>query len=133
MTGRLFAYLCLPRRLALAAALLLLAAPLQAAEPETLARSETPRILEGEGDRELLVEGPFSLEWRTAAGSFAVNVTSAEAPAGEGGATVLSGTVTTAAAGATTGQGNGRIKMGGAKRYRVAITASGPWSVTVTW
>ncbi len=119
-------------RLSLGLAVLLVL-PAQAAEPETLARSETPQTLEGEGDRMLLVEGPFSLEWRTAAGSFAVKVTAVEAPAGEGGATVLSGTATTAAAGATTGQGNGRIKVGGAKRYSVAITASGPWSVTVSW
>ncbi|WP_193369643.1 hypothetical protein [Pelagibius marinus] len=82
----------------------------------------------------LLVEGPFTLEWRTAGGSFAVNVATAEAPAGEGGgATVLSSTAKTAAAGATTGQGQGRIKVGGAKHYRVAITASAPWTVTVIW
>lgn len=125
MTDRLFTSLRLPRRLALAAALLLLAtpplaAPLRAAEPETLARSETPQTLEGEGDRMLLVEGPFRLKWRTPGGSFAIEATA-------------EGADRPSAAGSTSGKGNGGIGLRGDKRYRVAITASGPWRVTVTW
>lgn len=120
MTDRLFAALCLPRRLALGAVLLLLALPLQAAEPETLSRSGTPQTLEGDGDRVLLVEGPFRLTWRTPGGSFTIEATAegAEKPS---------------AAGSTTGKGNGGIGVRGEKRYRVAITASGPWTVTVSW
>jgi hypothetical protein len=97
-----------------------LALPAQAAEPGTLSRSDTPQTLEGEGDRVLLVEGPFSLRWRTPGGRFAIKATAegAEKPT---------------AAGSTTGKGNGGIGVRGEKRYRVAITASGPWRVTVTW
>lgn len=122
-------------RLVGAALLAVLALP--AAGQDVLSRSHTPRTIDGEGDRTLLVEGPFSLAWETGGDSFAVSVVAAgqEAPAGSG-ATVLSGSAADdgpAAGGATTGRGNGRIGVGGAERYRVAITASGPWQMTVTW
>lgn len=121
----------------LAAAGLLAALALPAAGQETLSRSETPRIIEGEGDRSLLVEGPFSLTWQTGGGSFAVSVVAAGQQASSGGgATVLSGPAAddgSAAGGATTGKGSGRIQVGGAERYNVVITASGPWQVTVSW
>ncbi len=111
------------RRLALRLALglaVLPALPARAAEPEMLSRSGTPQTLEGRGDRVLLVEGPFRLKWRTAGGSFAVEATA-------------EGSDKPTAAGSTTGKGNGGIGVRGEQRYRVAITASGPWSVTVTW
>ncbi len=111
------------RRLALRLALglaVLPALPARAAEPEMLSRSGTPQTLEGRGDRVLLVEGPFRLKWRTDGGSFAIEAT-------------VEGSDKPTAAGATTGKGNGGIGVRGEKRYRVAITASGPWSVTVTW
>ncbi len=114
----------LPRRRALRLALGLLVfsplSPLQAAEPQTLSRSDTPQTLEGEGDRMLVIEGPFRLAWHTPGGRFAL-----EAKA--------EGADKPSAAGATTGQGNGRIGVRGHQRYNVAITASGPWRVTVTW
>jgi hypothetical protein len=91
-----------------------------AVEPTTLARSDQPQTLSGEGEREFLVEGPFSLAWQSAGGHFAVEATA-------------EGAARPSAASATQGKGQGRLKLRGAQRYRIAIAADGPWTVTVSW
>jgi len=118
------------RGLAFLAAGLLLAGsavpPALAGDAMTVARSEAPQTIAGEGDRTLLIDGPFGIEWQSAG---RIGVSAAPDKPGQaqsGGPAVLSG------AGAD-GMSKGRLKLSGQQRYRVAITASGPWEVTVSW
>lgn len=107
--------------LRLLAMLLCLIAPsaAMATGPIPLAPSDQPQTLSGEGDSEFLIEGPFSLAWQSAGGRFAVEATA-------------EGADKPAAASATQGQGQGRLKLRGEQHYRVAITADGAWSVTIS-
>src|SRR3546814_5598801 len=52
----------------------------QGAETTTLLRSDAPQTLSGDGDRVLIVEGPFGLAWQSAGGRFSIQAT-AEGPA----------------------------------------------------
>ena len=92
----------------------------QAADVVTLARADKPQTVSGDGDRELIVEGPFGLAWQSAGGRFSVQATA-------------EGADKPSAATATEGKGQGRLKLRGEQRYRISIAASGPWTVTVTW
>ncbi|HMA13200.1 MAG TPA: hypothetical protein VKP12_00345 [Kiloniellaceae bacterium] len=97
-----------------------LAGTVAAAEPPVLARSAAPHTLSGEGGRELIVEGPFDLDWRSAGGRFSVEATA-------------EGADRPAAASATQGKGQGRLRLRGEQRYRLAIEADGAWTLTITW
>jgi hypothetical protein len=110
-------------------------APAPAADAVTLARSDQPQTISGDGDQELIVDGPFGLAWQTAGGRFSIRAAAeGEAQQGGSGATVLLGPVDKATAAASTeGKGQGRLKLDGQQRYRVSIAASGPWTLTVTW
>ena len=92
----------------------------QAADVVTLARADKPQTVSGDGDRELIVEGPFGLAWHSAGGRFSVQATA-------------EGADKPSAATATEGKGQGRLKLRGEQRYRISIAASGPWTLTVTW
>jgi hypothetical protein len=92
----------------------------QAADVVTLARADKPQTVSGDGDRELIVEGPFGLAWQSAGGRFSVQATA-------------EGADKPSAATATEGKGQGRLKLRGEQRYRISIAASGPWTLTVTW
>jgi hypothetical protein len=107
---------------ALLAALLCLGltSPAPAAEPQALTRSDQPQTVSDEGDRELVVEGPFGLAWQSAGGRFSIEATA-------------EGADRPAAVSATQGKGQGRIKLHGQQRYQVSINADGPWALTVTW
>lgn len=92
-----------------------------AAGPEVLPRSDSPLTLEGEGDREFLVDGPFRLEWESPGGPFAIKAIAEGPPAKP-------------VAGATTvGKAYGGFKAREEGRYKVSIMASGPWTATLTW
>jgi hypothetical protein len=91
-----------------------------AAEPPVLARSSAPHTLSGEGDREIVVEGPFDLDWRSAGGRFSVQATA-------------EGADKPTAASATQGKGQGRLRLRGEQRYRLVIAADGAWTVTIDW
>jgi len=91
-----------------------------AAEPPVLARSVAPHTLSGEGDQELIIEGPFDLDWRSAGGRFSVEATA-------------EGADKPAAASATQGKGQGRLRLRGEQRYRLVIAADGAWTVTIGW
>lgn len=92
----------------------------RAAEPPVLVRSEAPHTLSGEGNREIVVEGPFDLDWRSAGGRFSIAATAegAEKPS---------------AASATQGKGQGRLRLRDEQHYRLVIQADGSWTVTITW
>ena len=109
--------------------------PAPAADAVTLARSDQPQTISGDGDQELIVEGPFGLAWQSAGGRFSIKAAAeGDAQQGGSGATVLLGPVDKVAAAASTeGKGQGRLKLRGQQRYRVSIAASGPWTLTVTW
>src|SRR3546814_5059824 len=47
----------------------------QGAETTTLLRSDAPQTLSGDGDRVLIVEGPFGLAWQSAGGRFSIQAT----------------------------------------------------------
>lgn len=91
-----------------------------AADPPVLARSEAPHTLSGEGDQELIIEGPFDLDWRSAGGRFSVEATA-------------EGADKPSAASATQGKGQGRLRLRGEQRYRLVIAADGAWTVTIGW
>ena len=100
--------------------------PALAEDATTVARSEAPQTITGEGTRTLLIDGPFGIEWQSAG---RIGVSAAPDQPGQaqsGGPAVLSG------AGAD-GMSKGRMKLSDQQRYRVSITASGPWEVTVSW
>lgn len=100
--------------------------PALAEDAMAVARSEAPQTITGEGDRTLLIEGPFGIEWQSAG---RIGVSAAPDKPGQtqgGGPAVLSG------AGAD-GMSKGRMNLSGEQRYRVSITASGPWQATVSW
>lgn len=100
--------------------LLCLAMPGGSRAADAVARSDQPQTLTGTGDRELIIEGPFSLAWQSAGGRFAVSATQV-------------GSDKPSAASSTQGKGQGRIKLRGAERYRVAIAAEGDWTLTLSW
>jgi uncharacterized lipoprotein len=108
------------------------APPASAEDAMTIARSQTPQTISGEGDKILLVEGPFGIAWQSAG---RIGVRAAPDVPGQtqsGGPAVLSGPPKAAADGSG-GMAKGSMKLSGQQRYRVSIQASGPWEVTVSW
>jgi len=100
--------------------LLCLATPDGSRAADTVARSDHPQTLAGTGDREFVIEGPFSLAWQSSSGRFAVSARQ-------------EGSDRPSAASSTQGKGQGRIKLRGAERYRVTIAADGAWTLTLSW
>ena len=88
-------------------------------------RSDTPRTLSGEGSKILLIDGPFGIAWQSQ-GKIGVSAAPDTGQQQNGGPAILSGP-------GADGLAKGRMKLNDPKRYRVSITASGPWEVTVTW
>ncbi|GAB4353125.1 MAG: hypothetical protein Kow00114_02170 [Kiloniellaceae bacterium] len=118
------------RRTSLLAAGLLLAglavAPALAEDAMNVTRSAEPQTITGEGDKTLLIEGPFGIEWQSAG---RIGVTAAPDRPGQaqgGGPAVMSGP-------GAGGMAKGAMKLSGQQRYRVSIMAGGPWEVTVSW
>lgn len=119
-TGIPAAFHALLSRLAAGLLCLGLAGTASAVDPSVLTRSQTPHTLSGEGNRELVVEGPFDLDWRSAGERFSIEATA-------------EGADKPAAASATQGKGRGRLRLRGEQRYRLTIAADGAWTLTITW
>lgn len=98
----------------------------------TVTRSQGPQTISGAGDKSLLIDGPFGIEWQSAGRIGVSAAPDTPGKAQSGGPAVLSGPPKAAADGSTP-MAKGRMKLSGQQRYRVSIMASGPWEVTVSW
>jgi hypothetical protein len=101
-------------------------APAVAEDMMNVERTAAPQTIAGEGNKTLLIEGPFGIAWQSQG---KIGVSAAPDTPGQaqgGGPAVMSGP-------GKDGMAKGRMKLGNPQRYKVAITASGPWEVTVTW